>query len=110
MSEAARFLAIKGIPVIGGLSKGGVEGYAHTACLKSGGYTLAILGHGLDTCYPKEHRGLMDAIETKGAVISQFPPGTAPHPANFLKRNHLMVVWTQKKRYWLKPVKKKRGT
>ncbi len=79
VSEAARFLAIKGIPVIGGLSKG-VEGYAHTACLKSGGYTLAILGHGLDTCYPKEHRGLMDAIETKGAVISQFPPGTAPHP------------------------------
>lgn len=95
VSEAARFLAVQGIPVIGGLSKG-VEGYAHTACLKSGGYTLAILGHDLDICYPKEHRELMDVIETEGAIISQFLPGTAPHPANFLKRNHLMIAWTQK--------------
>lgn len=43
LREAAHFLASNNIPVISGLAKG-VDGYAHTACLKAGGYTLAFLG------------------------------------------------------------------
>ena len=94
-SEAAHYLASNNIPVISGLAKG-VDGYAHTACLKAGGYTLAFLGHGVDACYPTEHHDLMEAIIEHGAVISQFPPDTPPHRSNFPKRNHLMSAWAEK--------------
>ncbi len=94
-SEAAHYLATNNIPVISGLAKG-VDGYAHTACLKAGGYTLAFLGHGVDTCYPREHHYLMEAIIEHGAVISQFPLDTPPHRSNFPKRNHLISAWAEK--------------
>jgi DNA processing protein len=84
--EAAEFLANKKIPVIGGLAKG-IEGTAHTACLQAGGYTIAFTGNGLDYCYPKEHLRLQEKISENGAVISQFPPETKPHPKFFLRRN-----------------------
>jgi predicted Rossmann fold nucleotide-binding protein DprA/Smf involved in DNA uptake len=50
--EAAYFLTKHDIPVISGMAKG-IDGYAHTACLKAGGYTIALLGNGVDICYPK---------------------------------------------------------
>lgn len=51
--EAATYLANRKICVVSGMAKG-VDGYAHISCLKAGGYTIAVLGHGLDMCYPSE--------------------------------------------------------
>ncbi len=92
--ELATYLALNNISIIGGLSKG-VEGYAHTACLHAGGYTVAFLAHGLDQCYPREHHELLEAIKERGVVISQFPLGTSPHPTNFPKRNRLACAWSK---------------
>jgi predicted Rossmann fold nucleotide-binding protein DprA/Smf involved in DNA uptake len=47
--EVGEFLAQNHIPIISGMAKG-IDGYAHTACIKAGGYTVAILGCGLDIC------------------------------------------------------------
>lgn len=93
--EAADFLAHKNIPVISGLAKG-IDGYAHTACLTAGGYTIAFLGNGLDVFYPKEHRELQDAIVENGAVITKYLPGTMPKPEHFIHRNGLISSWSQK--------------
>jgi DNA protecting protein DprA len=93
--EAAELLAQKDIPVISGLAKG-IDGYAHTACLKAGGYTIAFLGNGLDVCYPKEHRALQAAIIENGAVISRYLPGTKPRPEHFPQRNGLISSWSRK--------------
>ena len=38
----------------------------------------------------------METISLEDAIISQFPLGSAPHPANFLKRNYLMAAWSPK--------------
>jgi len=76
-AEAASYLAQEGITVASGLAKG-IDSYAHTACLKEGGYTLAFIANGPDICYPPEHRLLMDEILENGAVISPYPPGTRP--------------------------------
>ena len=65
------------IAVVSGLAKG-IDSYAHTACLNVGGYTIAILGNGLDICYPGEHHKLMKCIEEKGLLLSEYPPGTPP--------------------------------
>lgn len=93
--EAAEFLAQNNIPVISGMAKG-IDGYAHTACLKAGGYTIAIFACGLDICYPKEHIDLMKRIIEKGAIISEYPPGTKPDVYHFLMRNKLISAWCKK--------------
>lgn len=93
--DAAKFLAENNIPIISGMAKG-IDGYAHTACLKSDGYTIAILGCGLDICYPKEHIELMQRIIEKGAIISEYPPGTKPDANHFPMRNRLISAWCKK--------------
>ena len=81
--------------IISGMAKG-IDSYAHTACLKSGGYTVAVLGNGLDICYPCEHRKLMEQIAERGLLISEYPPGTQPAPYRFPKRNRLISAWSDK--------------
>ncbi|HEY5556613.1 DNA-processing protein DprA [Acetobacterium sp.] len=93
--EAAQYLAQHDIPVISGLAKG-IDGYAHTACLKAGGYTIAFLGNGLDINYPKEHADLQAGIEENGAVISEFLPKIKARPEHFPRRNALISSWSQK--------------
>lgn len=92
---AAEYLAKNNIPVISGMAKG-IDGYSHTACLRSGGYTIAFLGNGVDVCYPTEHRELMEAIIDNGAVISEYPPGTRARAEFFPKRNGLISSWSRK--------------
>ncbi|MFA7468852.1 MAG: DNA-processing protein DprA, partial [Desulfotomaculaceae bacterium] len=74
----------------------GIDGYAHTACLRAGGYTVAFLANGLDICYPPEHQILMEQIIANGAVISPYPPQTRPVKSNFYKRNALLSAWSYK--------------
>lgn len=93
--EAAQFLAKNNIPVISGMAKG-IDSYAHTACIKSGGYTIAYLGCGVDICYPREHKELMYNIIKTGAVVSEYPPGTKVSRENFPKRNRLISASSKK--------------
>ena len=54
---------------------------------------MAFLAHGLDYCYPRTNRGLMQSIIETGAVISQYPVGTEPMKFRFIQRNLLMAEW-----------------
>lgn len=83
------------IAVVSGMAKG-IDSYAHTACLNAGGYTIAILGNGLDICYPSEHHKLMKCIEEKGLLLSEYPPGTPPSRYTFPRRNRLISSWSDK--------------
>lgn len=94
-AEAASYLAKNKICVISGMAKG-IDSYAHTACLNNNGYTIAIVGCGLDICYPSEHRELMEMIKDKGAVISEYSPGVRPEAMNFPRRNLLISAWANK--------------
>ena len=67
----------RGFTIISGMAKG-IDSYAHTACINAGGYTVAILGNGLDICYPSEHIKLMKSIAERGLLVSEYPPGTRP--------------------------------
>lgn len=91
-SEAAEALALEGIEVVSGFAKG-IDSYAHTACIKAGGKTLAFLANGLDICYPPEQRSLMEEIIVNGAIISPYPIGTRPRQAFFPLRNKLLSAW-----------------
>jgi DNA processing protein len=75
--ETAEKLTAEGICIVSGMAKG-IDSYAHTACIRKGGYTIAVLGNGLDICYPREHSLLMQRIAETGLLLSEYRPGTPP--------------------------------
>ncbi|MBO0798594.1 MAG: DNA-protecting protein DprA, partial [Blastocatellia bacterium] len=67
-----------------------IDAAAHRGALEAAGLTIAVVGTGLETTYPREHKKLEDEIAATGAVISEFPLGTPPLPQNFPYRNRVL--------------------
>ncbi|MCR5453024.1 MAG: DNA-processing protein DprA [Lachnospiraceae bacterium] len=82
-------LAKAGFCVVSGMAKG-VDGYSHDGALVGKGRTYAVLGCGVDICYPGQNKLLYEGIQKNGAVISEYLPGTNPLPANFPRRNRII--------------------
>jgi DNA processing protein len=87
--ELALVLAQSGVTIVSGLARG-VDGIAHSAALKAGGRTLAVLGSGVDRIYPPEHRAMAEKITSQGALVSDYAPGTPPDSSNFPPRNRII--------------------
>ncbi len=83
-----------GICVVSGLALG-VDGAAHEGALLGGGYTIAVVGTGLDRVYPKKHLELAHRIAAHGMIISEFSLGTPPLMANFPRRNRIISGLTR---------------
>lgn len=84
-------LVREGYVIVSGMALG-VDAIAHRTALKYGGKTVAVLAHGLDYCYPPEHRGLKQQIlDSGGLLVSAYPEGNRPSRDQFLARNELLV-------------------
>lgn len=83
-------LAARGVTIVSGLARG-IDTAAHRGALAAGGRTIAVLGHGIDRCYPPENEALAAEIEVSGALVSQFFPGTVAQPWNFPVRNRTIA-------------------
>lgn len=90
-AEVTETYVREGDAIVSGMAKG-VDSYAQTACINAGGFTIAVVGNGLDICYPKEHQSLMDAIEEQGLILSEYPPGTPAAGYNFPRRNRIIAA------------------
>ena len=86
--EFARHLARMGLVVTSGLALG-VDAAAHQGCLKAGP-TLAVTGHGPDRIYPPRNKALGEQIRARGAIISEYPLGTAAAARHFPQRNRII--------------------
>jgi len=90
-SSFAAHLARCGLFVTSGLAEG-IDGAAHLGALAGGGPggTVAVLGTGPDRVYPSRHRELAQRIAEKGALVSEFPPGTRAKRDHFPRRNRII--------------------
>ncbi|MCF7822948.1 MAG: DNA-processing protein DprA [Candidatus Marinimicrobia bacterium] len=87
--DFAQGLVKSGYAVVSGGAKG-IDTYVHTACLRSNGPTIVVLGNGIDRVYPAENRTLYDEIGNQGLLVSEFLMGSKPDAPNFPRRNRII--------------------
>ena len=89
--ELGRELADAGVCVVSGLAYG-IDGAAHGGALQGTAPPVAVVGTGLDVIYPPQHRDLWRAVAAKGAVLSEYEPGTPPERWRFPARNRIIAA------------------
>lgn len=87
--QLGKKLGEREIPVVSGMARG-IDGISQMAALETGGESFAVLGCGVDVCYPKENRKLYECLKEKGGILSEYPPGTRPLAAFFPPRNRII--------------------
>jgi DNA processing protein len=87
--EFAAWFARAGLTVTSGLAVG-IDAASHEGALAGGGETVAVCGTGLDRLYPAGHAALAERICACGALVSEFPPRTAPLRQHFPRRNRII--------------------
>ena len=82
-------LARRRAGVVSGLAKG-IDSAAHKGCLRAKGFTIAVIGTGIDRVYPTQNKKISEEIAEKGTIVSEFPMGSPPEPKNFPIRNRII--------------------
>ncbi|MCX7857407.1 MAG: DNA-processing protein DprA [Deltaproteobacteria bacterium] len=83
-------LSSVGITVVSGLARG-IDAAAHKGALMGKGGTVAVLGCGIDICYPSENRWLYNRISEQGLILSEYAPGEPPLAHHFPERNRIIA-------------------
>ncbi len=91
--EAAEKIAYglcrQGALVVSGAAAG-IDSASHRGALRAGGKTVAVLGCGIDVVYPAENEWLYRDIAASGALVSEYPPGSAAEAWHFPARNRII--------------------
>lgn len=87
--ELARQLASSGACIVSGMARG-IDAAGHIGALEAEGVTIAVLGCGVDVCYPASNQQLYHAILKHGCILSEYPPETQPKPGFFPARNRII--------------------
>ncbi|MGC1182789.1 DNA-processing protein DprA [Legionella sp.] len=82
-------LAAQGITIVSGLALG-IDAQAHIGSLESNGQTIAVMGTGIDSIYPRQHRKLAEQITQNGLLLSEFPLKSPPIAGHFPRRNRII--------------------
>ena len=82
-------LAKSGAIVVSGMAEG-TDGIAHRGALDALGFTVAILGSGIDVVYPKKNAKLYSELILNGLIMTEYAPGTPPNGWRFPQRNRLI--------------------
>ncbi|WP_455950059.1 DNA-processing protein DprA [Eubacterium sp.] len=82
-------LAYNNVQIISGMARG-IDTYSQLGAVEAGGATFAVLGCGVDICYPTENIELYENIIKTGGIISEYPPGDKPLAWHFPMRNRII--------------------
>ncbi|MGL5416445.1 MAG: DNA-processing protein DprA [Clostridium sp.] len=83
------------VTIISGMSEG-IEAYVQSGIIRKDGYSICVLGTGIDGCYPAINKRLKTALKEKCLIISPFKIGSKPIRENFFKRNKLIAMLSNK--------------
>lgn len=87
--QFGEILADAGVQIVSGMARG-IDGIGQQAALDAGGYSLGVLGCGVDICYPPENRQLYERLIADGGICSEYPPGIEPRAVLFPPRNRII--------------------
>ena len=87
--QYAEALSDAGVQIISGMARG-IDGISQKSAIASDGKSFAVLGSGVDLCYPREHYALYTELQKKGGVISEQPLGAQPLAQFFPARNRII--------------------
>ena len=90
-NKLVEVLADQKITVVSGMAYG-VDITAHKACLQYGTPTIGILGHGLDTMYPSDHRKVALEMTKDGGLLTEFPIKSRADREHFPMRNRIIAA------------------
>lgn len=79
-----------GYGIVSGLARG-IDAAAHEAALEADGYTIAVLGFGLDVTYPRRNARLKERIAAEGTLVTEYEAGTQPRALHFPQRNRIIA-------------------
>lgn len=91
MTEKIVSSIARDVTIVSGLARG-IDSIAHKSAINSGGKTIAVLGSGIDYCYPKENRALYEEIKNNHLLLSEFPFMCEPNKENFPFRNRIIAA------------------
>ena len=83
-------LARAGLMIVSGMARG-IDAAAHLGALDAGASSVAVLGCGLDICYPRSNHHIYRRLLESGTIVSEYPSGTAPLPHHFPTRNRIIA-------------------
>ena len=87
----ASALSEAGVQIVSGMAAG-IDGTAQAAALRTGGESFAVLGSGVDVCYPRENEAIYRRMAGgAGGVISEFSPKSPGLPFHFVLRNRIIA-------------------
>ena len=81
----------RGKVLVSGMAKG-IDTIGHQAALDNKVRTIAVLGSGIDNCYPEENKELYERLKKEELVISEYPNMSEPDKAHFPMRNRIVVA------------------
>lgn len=87
--QFAKELASHQLTIVSGLAQG-IDTAAHSGCLDAKGATIAVMGTGIDTIYPRANTKLANKIKDKGLLLTEFPLKTTPNAGHFPRRNRII--------------------
>ncbi|MFV0515922.1 MAG: DNA-processing protein DprA [Aminipila sp.] len=87
--ELGKRFAQNNVVTVSGLAAG-IDSMGHKGALSEGGHTIAVLGSGIDICFPAFNKGLMNEIAKKGLILSEYPPGYPASKYTFPQRNRII--------------------
>ncbi|MFI3213654.1 MAG: DNA-processing protein DprA [Eubacteriales bacterium] len=82
-------LSLEGVQIISGMARG-IDGISQMAAIEGEGKSFAVLGSGVDVCYPVENRKIYEKLKAHGGILSEYIPGTTPLASNFPPRNRII--------------------
>ena len=75
--------------IVSGMAKG-VDGIAHRSAITAGNKTIAIIGCGIDRCYPLENKDLYQSLKTNHLILSEYFGQVSPDTTHFPLRNRII--------------------